>query len=139
MTLVPTKVRSGRTVMIVAVAGVYLVASASASLELVLRTHAICVQHGELVHLGHPAGNATSQVPTAPEEAGIGGQPAGDSGHEHCSLQSHRPGTALLPDRTAVPQQRVPPVLARVRIPVDEPANGIDVTGLAPKQSPPLV
>jgi len=134
--------RPAWSLIVAFVAGVYVVAAASASIELSLRTHAICAEHGELVHLDH--GGVRLDLPVAPIERSVDAfrsldADAGESGHEHCSLFSHRPGDTVVADRHDVVERLVPPINGCLMVTREVVCSGPVVTDLAPKQSPPLV
>lgn len=129
--------------MAAVLASVYLAASGAASMHLVLRAHAICLEHGELVHGGHDAGHAGEPAKGAPE-AGQGSRhgPAFDAApeahrHEHCSLASHRNPNAVESVRAPALSGQVPLAPGCVMFPADGAPLGRAVTSLAPKQSPP--
>jgi hypothetical protein len=126
--------------MIVAMAVAYLFGSASASVHLAFTTHAICAEHGELVH-EHRGAHESSSVAPVPAESEVGG-PSGSSPdrpreHEHCRISQHRPGDSDEAGRTD-PVLSCAPRGELARWPSDVVAYcAIQQTSLAPKQSPP--
>jgi hypothetical protein len=132
--------RRGRSVLLV---GVALTGVLSALAHPLLARHALCAQHGEVIHLaaGGSAGGpgALEAITPLPDAAAASSRiPDGLEGaDDHCALFSQRrdpvatPARAPLAIRAAAGQE--PRVLDRA---VLRPA-GLEPRRLAPKQSPP--
>ncbi len=116
---------------------VYLAATASASLHLATQVHVICPIHGELMHVG-PGQSDLELLRRHPDPVAWhreGGVRA--FGHEHCLLDSHRPGNTIEAAPPAQATRAAPFVLARAWPTRPAPVLA-DLTLLAPKQSPPV-
>jgi hypothetical protein len=123
-----------------AVAGLLLLASPlSESLHTVFVPHAICAEHGEVVHVqaAHEAFNGPRATDSAPSLGTDGVAP--EAGHEHCpvvaasSRRTAQRGNAealLLPAAIANDEARIDRVV--------RPSTSIGLVLLAPKTSPPI-
>ena len=100
-----------------------------------LFTHAVCAEHGELVHVtaheDHGSGAPTDGTSIGPLNAGD------DDAHDHCQLPPGTHESAAKPSDPAL----LGPATAAAEVPAlaqgDELVCSIPLLALAPKQSPP--
>lgn len=118
-----------------------LVASQLAGLlHLAAGRHAVCPEHGELVHVDEHGPGEIDLAPSETESPAWSGAqgPAAPDEHDHCTVAVSRaePVICAVPWAVAMPAPVVAP--ATVRPPSTRPRGpGIATWLIAPKQSPP--
>jgi hypothetical protein len=138
--------RSSRTtlrVFALLVAAVCLSARIASFAHLLLVPHAVCPEHGELIHVGEADEHAAPAAVTrrAAHETSVSGTERADAshGHDHCTLLSDRGGQlALCPPPTALAPPPWSDQTAPACLAVRGHALSISLLLLAPKNSPPV-
>lgn len=118
----------------------FFVGSIASSLHMALVRHAVCAEHGEVVHLAPadatPVCGASAQA--HPGSVWSPAPSASEDGHDHCTIaaQTRVRGMAWTPYRAA--PQSEPEVVARDCAPGPARVPGFSRLFLAPKHSPPV-
>jgi hypothetical protein len=119
------------------VAAIVLLGQGSTLLHEAATPHVTCVEHGERVHLDHPAGARLRALVVAPsaDVLALDAAPSesGDHAHEHCGLQGPRSTTTPTGARDFL----IAPVTARVTHSVPNVSVTPWLLRFAPKTSPP--
>ena len=131
--------RLGRRHVVAAVAWLILVTQGASFAHLLLVRHAVCPEHGELIHpdeVGTAAHVAPASTP-GNGSAAIGAADDASHEHGHCTVAVHRRHAISVPPARFIALLARPPVEA-VQPPVSaaRPA-AIAIYRLAPKNSPP--
>ncbi len=132
-----------RRYLLASIAWLVLVTQASSFAHLLLVRHAVCPQHGELVHVGEDEGppSVDSALPSEQDSGGsaIRAGHGATEEHVHCLLAMHRRQTPVVP-RSAF--TIAPARVAEIRVLTlgssPRPAL-VALFSLAPKTSPPVV
>lgn len=124
------------------IASLVVLGHISASAHLLFSRHAICPEHGEIIHLDEETSSATLVTPVAKTDSAASfssrtdGQSAGHS-HDHCLLISHRRERATL-SLSQISLCVATPRVGGAYLPQDVPRPpSIAIFRLAPKNSPP--
>jgi hypothetical protein len=122
----------------VAIALLALAAQLSAIGDLVLFRHAVCSEHGELIHLDEEVSwAAPPSANTHFFSIDAKAEPRVHHGHDHCSLAAHRRETTPA-SRAKILLARAEPIVAGCCLEDDVPRSAAVATFLlAPKNSPP--
>jgi hypothetical protein len=100
-----------------------------------LFAHAVCAEHGELVHVSAH----TAHLDRTPQEPSPAWTPAagGDDAHDHCKLPPGTHEPAAEPSSASALVSASPRLAASPLAHDDELTRPIAILSLAPKQSPP--
>lgn len=96
--------------------------------------HAVCAEHGELVHVAAHDDDGAAAPSGATEILAAG---ADEDAHDHCRLPPGTQQPAAEPDAAALLGIASPPCGAGVLSRDENLPNSIPLLALAPKQSPP--
>ena len=104
-------------------------------IHLLSARHVVCVEHGELVHLGDLAREETPSPASGHPEALPGGPNAHH--HDHCELAAARPSTPCTVVLSSALVTHMPFAGEVLSLPALPPGHRASVLTYAPKQSPP--
>jgi hypothetical protein len=125
----PSQARVSAAALAAFIAGAQLLAVAHMSVVV----HAVCAEHGELVHAAGPEAEQLS----AAADRELHAAPAADGGHEHCAVAACRRQPVELSERFSTEA-----VVAAVAEPIADTGADVFISRLrllqaAPKASPP--
>lgn len=132
--------RAGLRALALLVLLLSLVAQGSSFVHFFLIEHAVCPQHGELIHADE-AGHHPLHASTAPDTGHTAAQPAAAEAahaHDHCAVVSdRRERWACLASLGSVASPPEVEMLAAVRVRTSSCVPAVPLLLLAPKSSPP--
>jgi hypothetical protein len=125
------------TMLVFALAG-----QVSTLAHLALVKHAVCLEHGELIHAAEHAQPSTARAPTRSESARVllqtrDGEEASTHADEHCTVTAHRRAQAVFRAAPSVHVRLAAMSPAGLARPQAVRAFGRTVFHFAPKCSPP--
>ncbi len=123
-----------------AVLVLFVIGSIASSLHMALVRHAVCAEHGEVVHVAPAAPGPACDSALHEHNSFRWSSTPGDSGdeHDHCpvAVQARERDVAWTPARVVV--ERHCPLLVRTCAPNHAPVPTLSRLFLAPKHSPPV-